>query len=67
MIYIQIIYISKNANLDSSESTNLDEPENRKANTGQAIASVYVIGPQYETAIPVKIIISISVILSTTK
>ena len=62
-----IKYTSNSANLDSSESTNLDEHENRNANTGQARARVYVIGPQYETAIPVKIIISISTILSTTK
>ena len=35
-----IKYTSNSANLDSSESTNLDEHENRNANTGQASASV---------------------------
>ena len=39
-----IKYTSNSANLDSSESTNLDEHENRNANTGQARARVYVIG-----------------------
>ena len=31
-----------------------EAPENKKANIGQAIAKVYLIGPQYETEIPVK-------------
>ena len=49
------------------ESAYLDEPENKNANIGQANASVYCIGPQYDVEIPVKIIISISTIRSITK
>ena len=40
IIQILIKYTSNSANLDSSESTNLDEHENRNANTGQASARV---------------------------
>ena len=51
-------------NLNFPDSAYFEFPENRNAHTGQANARVYVIGPQYETEIPVNIIINISVILS---
>lgn len=37
-----------------SDFVNDDEPENRKAKSGQANAKVYLIGPQYDIDIPLK-------------
>ena len=47
--------------------TNSEAPENKNANIGHANANVYWNGPQYEYETPVKIIKSISTILSTAK
>lgn len=43
---------------------NLEAKENRNAKTGQARASVYLIGPQYDTEIPEKNIKNSSTTLS---
>ena len=45
---------------------NSDVGENKYANTGHAIAKVYLNGPQYDTDTPVNIINNISTNLSTT-
>ena len=46
---------------------NLEGPEKRYANTGQASANVYINGPQYEEDTPVIPKNTNSTILSTTK
>ena len=43
-----------NDNFVLSDFVNDEEPENKYAKTGQAIANVYFIGPQYDNDIPVK-------------
>jgi hypothetical protein len=39
-------YTYKKVTFDQYDLAKLDEPENKNANTGQASAIVYVIGPQ---------------------
>lgn len=57
-------YKIKNENFCLVSFANLEANENKNANTGQASAIVYVIGPQYDTEIPVKNIKNSSTILS---
>ena len=53
-IYIVTTYVYTKVNFKLSDFANFDGPEKKNANTGQASAKVYFIGPQYETDIPVK-------------
>ena len=60
-------YKLKNDTFVIGDFANFDEPENRNAKTGQAKASVYAIGPQYEFETPVKHKNNSSTNLSTTR
>ena len=65
IVYNTTIYVYINDNFTLSDFTKDDEPENKNANIGQAIANVYFIGPQYDKEIPLKNRNSNSTTLST--
>ena len=54
-----------NDSLILSDFVNDEEPENKNAKIGQAIAKVYCIGPQYDNDIPLKNMNNNSTTLST--
>lgn len=64
-MYKTTIYVYINESLILSDFVNDEEPENKNAKIGQAIASVYCIGPQYDNDIPLKNRNSNSTTLST--
>lgn len=66
-MYKQITYKLNKVDFMLFELANFEAKPNKKANTGQAIANVYIKGPQYETLTPVKIKNNTSTILSTMK
>ena len=65
MVYKTTIYVYMNDSLILSDFVNDEEPENKNAKIGQAIAKVYCIGPQYDNDIPLKNMNNNSTTLST--
>ena len=65
IVYKTTTYVYINESLTLSDLVNEEEPENKNAKIGQAIANVYWIGPQQDNDIPLKNRNSNSTTLST--